>query len=48
MDDDNNSYYTSNTSYTLIRVESDLNCWCLDAYIHYILCCFCCCDEDED
>lgn len=44
---DNNSVYTTNTSYTL-QNESDLNCWCLDACVHYILCCFCYEDDDED
>lgn len=45
---DDNSVYTTYTSYTLMQNESELNCWCLDACVHYILCCFCFCYEDED
>ena len=47
--------YTSNTldtSYTLINVESDLGCTCFDFCItrcvHYMFCCFCCYNEDDD
>ena len=58
-DNDNNTEYTINTSYTLIQVESDLRCTWLDTCIagcvyastdaiHYMFCCFCLCCYIED
>jgi len=47
-DNDNNTEYTTNTSYTLIQVESDLRCTWLDTCIHYMFCCFCLCCYIED
>ena len=62
MEDDTRTEYTSNTfntSYTLMNVESDLRCTCLDTciagclyasteVIHYMLCCFCMFYYNED